>query len=57
MKIGYFADGPWSYEALNKLVDDSRFQIVFICARYKKPDPYLKKRAKEIGTEFLVEKM
>lgn len=55
MKIGYFADGPWSYEALDNLVIDNRYNLRFICARFENPDIVLKKKAKQLGIDFLVE--
>lgn len=33
MKIGYFADGPWSHRAFDKINNDKRFKISFICVR------------------------
>ena len=39
IKIGYFGDGPWSHQALNKLLKDDTLQIAFVCARYNTPDP------------------
>ena len=30
MKIGYFADGPWSHNAIQNIVDSELFKIVFI---------------------------
>ena len=54
LKIGYFADGPWAHGALKLLVDDPGIEIVFICARFGRPDEYLRKQALEIGVEFFV---
>ena len=54
LRIGYFADGPWSHKALELLVSDSRLSLSFICARYSRPDQYLKEKASELGIEFLV---
>lgn len=56
MKIGYFADGPWAHGALELLVSDPSVEVVFICARYHKPDEYLKRRSAELNVDFLVEK-
>ena len=28
LKIGYFADGPWSHNAFEKIVNDDRFDIM-----------------------------
>ena len=33
LKIGYFADGPWSHNAFEKIVNDERFDIRFIVPR------------------------
>jgi len=29
IKIGYFADGPWSHKALDKLLADETLQVAF----------------------------
>lgn len=54
MRIGYFADGPWSHEALKKILGDSSFSIQFICARFDKPDQVLLEMASDAGIMFLV---
>lgn len=51
--IGYFADGPWSHEALKKLTADSTIRIAFICARHDNPDSVLRTLAEEHQLEFL----
>lgn len=53
MKIGYFADGPWAHEALEKIQKDSRFQVLFIVPRYDSQDPVLKKWAERLKVDFL----
>lgn len=53
MKIGYFADGPWSHEALKKIVADDRFNITFIVPRYDRQDLELKKWATKLGIDFI----
>ena len=53
IKIGYFADGPWSHQALEKMILDPAISIEFICARYEKPDPFLKEQADINGTPFI----
>lgn len=53
MKIGYFADGPWSHNALIKLLSDESLQVVFVCARNDTPDPVLKLKAAENGLNFI----
>lgn len=47
MKIGYFADGPWAHRAFEKINNDNRFQIQFICVRYDSGDTILEKYAKD----------
>ena len=53
MKIGYFADGPWSHTALTKLLSDETIQIAFVCARNDAPDPVLELKAAENGLKFI----
>lgn len=52
-KIGYFADGQWSHQALAKLTADSSIRIAFICARFDNPDPVLREQAALYGIRFL----
>ena len=33
LRIGYFADGPWSHQSFMKIINDGRFQILFIVPR------------------------
>ena len=54
LRIGYFADGPWSHRALEMLVSDPELNVSFICARFSSPDPYLRQKADELGIEFYV---
>ena len=53
LKIGYFADGPWSHQALDKLLSDKTLQVCFVCARNDTPDPILKAKALESGLNFI----
>ena len=53
MKIGYFADGPWSHLALDKIIQDKELEIVFIVPRFDTQDPVLKEKSKELGIDFL----
>ena len=53
LKIGYFADGPWSHRALDRLLRDETLQLGFVCARNDAPDPVLKARASENGLDFI----
>jgi len=52
LRIGYFADGPWSHKALEKLLMDETIEIAFICARDDKPDEVLKLTSREQGIDF-----
>lgn len=54
LKIGYFADGPWSHKALELLVSDSHIKVSFICVRYSEPDQYLIKKASDLGIPHYV---
>ena len=51
--IGYFADGPWSHQTLEKLLCDSSIHIAFICARFDRPDPVLREQADLHGIVYL----
>ena len=53
LKIGYFADGPWSHMALDKILSDDCLIILFICARNDKPDNVLRQKCEEIGIPFI----
>ena len=52
MKIGYFADGPWSHLALEKLLQNGH-EICFIVPRYDTLDPTLKAWAEKLNVPFL----
>lgn len=54
MIIGYFADGPWSHRALEKLLAKASIKIAFVCARYDYQDPVLKQKAIQNRIPFLV---
>ena len=41
LKIGYFADGPWSHNAFLKIINDERFDIRFIVPRNDTKDETL----------------
>jgi methionyl-tRNA formyltransferase len=53
LKIGYFADGPWSHKALEKLLLDEALKISFVCARHDNPDQILKEMAAANGLNFI----
>ena len=45
-RIGYFADGPWSHLAFEKLIEDSSIEIAFIVPRSDTTDTTLLEYAK-----------
>ena len=53
MKIGYFADGPWSHKALEKILQDKDHEVCFIVPRFDSQDPILKDMAFEYNIDFL----
>ncbi len=54
LRLGYFADGPWSHRALERLVDDARFEVAFIAPRFDTRDPVLARWSERLGVEFLM---
>jgi len=52
LSIGYFGDGPWSHEALGRLLSDDSIEVKFICARHDKPDKTLRSIAEANGIDF-----
>lgn len=53
MRIGYFADGPWSHEAIKLISDTPDLEIVFIVPRNDTRDPVLKEWAEKLRVPFL----
>lgn len=53
MKIGYFADGPWSHRAIELITETNNLEIVFIVPRYDTQDPILKNWADKLGIPFI----
>jgi methionyl-tRNA formyltransferase len=53
LKIGYFADGPWSHNALHKLISDESLEIMFVVPRFNSTDTTLRDICKEYNIEFL----
>ncbi|WP_440682496.1 methionyl-tRNA formyltransferase [Cysteiniphilum halobium] len=53
IKIGYFADGPWSHLAFQKIICDNEIEIKFICVRYDTLDDTLKRYCKEYKIDYL----
>lgn len=53
INIGYFADGPWSHEALNLFIKDTSICIKFICVRYDTSDVTLKTICETLNIPYL----
>ena len=53
LKIGYFADGPWGHNALERLLADSEIEVCFIVPRNDTKDSFLKEKAEEYGIDYL----
>ena len=54
MKIGYFADGPWSHLALNRILAEGDIKVAFVTARHDSPDAVLRELAKRLDVPFYV---
>lgn len=53
LTIGYFADGPWAYEAFQKFKQDCTIEIGFICIRYNQRDLALIECGKKYGIDVI----
>ena len=53
MKIGYFADGPWSHKGLEKITGNENFKISFIVPRFDAEDPILRVWAEKLKVDYL----
>lgn len=53
MRIGYFGDGPWAHEALDRILAAGEVDVAVIVPRFERQDPVLQKRAIEHGIDFL----
>lgn len=54
MRIGYFADGPWSHKAIEIIQQESQLELAFIVPRYDTRDPILKEWADKLSIPFLL---
>jgi methionyl-tRNA formyltransferase len=52
LKIGYFADGPWSHNAFEKIVNDEKFDIRFIVPRNDTQDSTLFNFSKKHNIDY-----
>ena len=53
IKIGYFADGPWSHKAFEKIIQDNSIEVLFIVPRSDTSDNTLKKYADRYNIDYL----
>ena len=53
IKIGYFADGPWSHLAFEKIIKDPSIEIEFIVPRSDTEDNKLKFFSDKYGIDYL----
>jgi methionyl-tRNA formyltransferase len=53
IRIGYFADGPWSHNAFEKIINDETFEILFIVPRSDTNDNTLKDFAIRYKIDYL----
>jgi len=67
LNIGYFADGPWSHLAFDKIINDKDITISFICVRFDTKDETLKNyctlynidyiKHENINSEYFIKKV
>jgi methionyl-tRNA formyltransferase len=53
IKIGYFADGPWSHRAFERIIKEKGIVIKFICVRYDTKDETLKEYSINYKIDYL----
>ena len=53
IKIGYFADGPWSHLAFEKIIQDSDIDVKFIVPRNDTKDETLKNYSLKYNIDYL----
>ena len=53
IKIGYFADGPWSHLAFEKLIQEKTISIEFIVPRSDTTDLTLRNYSEQYGIRYL----
>ena len=53
LKIGYFADGPWSHKAFELIIQNPNFEIKFIVPRTDTTDDTLKQYCSKYNIEYL----
>lgn len=53
IKIGYFADGPWSHKAFEKIIEDPTIEVMFIVPRNDTKDMTLKGYCEKYGIDYI----
>ena len=53
IKIGYFADGPWSHLAFEKIIQDPEIDVKFIVPRNDTKDETLKNYSLKYNIDYL----
>lgn len=53
LKIGYFADGPWSHKAFEKIIKDPLIQVQFIVPRNDTKDMTLKGFSEQYNIDYI----
>ncbi|MCX2680683.1 formyltransferase family protein [Galbibacter sp. EGI 63066] len=56
LRIGYFADGPWSHLAFEKIISNNNIEINFITPRFDTKDEKLKEYANTYGIDYVMAK-
>jgi len=54
MKIGYFADGPWSHQLFDKILGSRELEIAFVVPRFDSRDSGLESRCRKHGIPFVL---
>lgn len=54
LKIGYFADGPWSHLAFEKIITDPNLEVAFIVPRFDTTDETLKNYAEKYSIDYFL---
>lgn len=54
IKIGYFADGPWSHQSFERIIKNKNIEIAFIVPRFDTKDKTLQKYSVEYGVDYFL---
>ena len=53
LRIGFFGDGLWASRTIGRILEDKRFEIVFITPRFQNQDDSLRTWAIRLGVPFI----